>query len=70
MDKKNDKNRSARAEALKFQVVLRAIKFQENDSVSFYGTIRYIMRLWFQTQYMETPYGLVTGQGKSSGDFG
>jgi len=27
------------------QVVLRAIKAQENDSVSFYGTIRYIMRL-------------------------
>ena len=26
-------------------VVLRAIKVQEDGSVSFYGTIRYIMRL-------------------------
>ena len=27
------------------QVVLRAMRVQESDSVSFYGTIRYIMRL-------------------------
>ena len=26
-------------------VALRAVKVQENGSVSFYGTIRYIMRL-------------------------
>ena len=35
------------------QVVLRAIKFQGNDSVSFYGTIRYIMRLLSQTHYFK-----------------